>query len=379
MPAGLDVLQSIRLTRIMRAIQDVRELPADLVFLGRTSVVPALDGEIMGRYVGRVQIADLVADDAQALTYVSGHMTLETTTVPNIKHGATLTQAWLNQLAAMRAGGATQGDGGIWSDYENQTEDSLLLGIRQRMEALIVAMACDSLSYDRFGITLSAVTWGMPADLKITVATAWTDAANATPVQDLLLAAREAQVRYGIVYRRVTLSLAAFLDMIATTEFQNQARMFLAPNVSFVNLVQANTDYMRQLAANVLGFELVIYDQRYWTQDETGARTSAAYLPINLVILDTPANDHDLTVTDFANGVVTESIVAGLLPNNIVGQVPANARGPISYATAPPDLNPPNVQIWGVARGFPRKHLLQANAVLTVGNLVDPIPVGEPF
>jgi hypothetical protein len=54
--------------------------------------------------------------------------------------------------------------------------------------------------------------------------------------------------------------------------------------------------------------------------------------------------------------------------------------GPIAYATpADANLNPPGVVYWGVARGFPRKHLLQASAVLTVGTYSDLIAVGEPF
>jgi hypothetical protein len=35
--------------------------------------------------------------------------------------------------------------------------------------------------------------------------------------------------------------------------------------------------------------------------------------------------------------------------------------------------------MWGVARAFPRKYRLQANAVLTVGAFADPIPFSVPF
>src|SRR5262249_19247615 len=144
---------------------DVRLLPAELLFLSRCPIVPAADSEIMARITGYVTIADLISDDQQAVTYQANKITYESTAVPNIKHGSAITQAMLNQLQAI-ANSANVGDLGLFSDYENRTIDSLLLGIRQRMEALIVAMHLDGFSYNRLGIIMSGVTWGMPSDLK---------------------------------------------------------------------------------------------------------------------------------------------------------------------------------------------------------------------
>jgi hypothetical protein len=377
MPIGSNLLSTVRINQVMAAIQDVRELPNELVWLRRTPAIDAVDGEIMARFVGRVQIADLVADDSQAVTYTSGKMTFETTTVPNIKHGQQLTQTQINELVALQTQGA---DVGLYANYEQNIIDGLLLGIRQRQEALILAMLCDSFSYDRLGIKMSGVTWGMPADLKVTPSVAWTDATNGTPVTDILTLKRLAQVRYGIMFDRLSMSLAAFLYMIATTEFQNRARTFLAPNVSYVNIATQNTDYMKLLAQSVLGVaEIELYDSRFWSQDSTGALTSAPYLPINKVIFSARANDNNPRVWDWASGIVTETLVGSLMRSSMVGRFPAAQRGPVAYATVAEDLNPPNITYWGVTRGFPRKHLLQMNAVLTVGSFTDPIPVGEPF
>jgi len=377
MPAAWQLLQATRVNTIMQALQDVRQLPADLKFLGRTAIVPAVDSEIMARFTGFVTIADLVADDQQAVTYQNSKLSYETTNIPNIKHGAAITQAMLNQLQSIMAGN-TQ-DMGLFSDYENRTIDGLLLGVRQRMEALLVAMAIDGLSYNRLGIIMTNVTWGMPADLKVTPATPWSTAGSATPVADLWAVRLTAQTRYGQTFDRATMSTAAFQYMIATTEFQNKARMYLAPNVSFTNLNASDLTSMRALAQNVLGMEIEIYDSRYWYQNPDGTLTSAPYLPIVKVVLSNSADDNKPGVLDFANGVTTESIISGLAETQMVGGVGGPMRGPIAYATANPTLNPPNITYWGVARGFPRKHVLQSQAVLTVGSFSDTIAVGPPF
>lgn len=379
MPGQLQILKVVRINGIMQGLQDVRQLPANLRFLSRTPVVPATDQEIMGRYVGRVQIADLIADDAAAATYSSGKLTFETMKIPNLKHGYNLTQEQLNQLLSLQSSNGVVGqDMGLISDWEAKVVDDLLLGIRQRMEALCVAVRLDGFSYDRLGIKMTGVSWGCPADLKVTPATAWTDAVNATPINDILAVKLVGSVRYGIEYNRVTLSTAAFRAMIATNEFIAKARQYLAPNVSYVNISQYSLDAQMKLAEVVLGMTIERYDSRYWQQGSDGTWTSAPFLPVNMLILEDSTNDGSEAAFDFGNAVTTESIVGSLAPTNMVGAFRGPTRGPISYATAPSDLNPPNITYWGVARGFPRRKLLQASATLNIGAVVDPIPITEP-
>jgi hypothetical protein len=75
---------------------------------------------------------------------------------------------------------------------------------------------------------------------------------------------------------------------------------------------------------------------------------------------------------DWGNGVVTESIVSSLIGAPALGEAPARldlggSYGPLGYYTAQsPDMNPPGVNGWAVARGWPRKHVLESSAVLTV-------------
>lgn len=386
MVPGYEYLTTTRLGRVMQALEDKRDLPQELKFVNRTPMSPAMEGEIIGRNINRVQIADLVSDDAKALTYSAGKIQLENTPVPNIKHGKHLTQENLNQLSAIAAnpninyGGA--GNNEIFGNFLPSMMDDLRLGIYQRIEALIVAMHLDGVTYDRFGMKVTG-NWGIPADLKVTPSYGWNDPVNATPVNDIWNLKRQAAVRYGESYDRVTMSTSAFMYMIATTEFQNKARTTIPLTINFANVPQANLMFQQNIATNILGLEVELYDARFWSQAADGSTASAPYLPINKVILTNKSNDNNPGVQDFANGVVTESIVSGFLPNGgtggVIGRIPAGARGPVAYVSVPPDLNAPNLTMWAVSRGFPRRFRLQASALLTVGTFGDTIAVGEPF
>lgn len=378
MAENLRFLRAVRINAIMQALQDTREQPSDLVWSQRIPDQNALDDEIMARFVGRVQIADLVADDSAAVVYQTGKFTFESSAAPNLKLGIAMNQNMLNQLRALQ--GTVANDMGIFRAWENRTVDSLLLGIRQRKEALFLAMLLDGLSYDRLGIKMSGVSWGMPSDLKITVGTTWDTPLTATPVNDILTAKLVAQTRYGAMFDRASMTTTDFRYMIATSEYQAKAKQFLPAQLAFSNLSLANLTQQRALAEATLGMTIELNDGRYWSQDAAGVATSAPYHPVGKVLLSASQNDGDASVWDFANGVVTESIVADLVDTAMAGGLGGAQYGPVAYPTvADHSLNPPGVVYWGVARGFPRKHLLQANAVLTVGSYSDLIAVGEPF
>jgi hypothetical protein len=171
-----------------------------------------------------------------------------------------------------------------------------------------------------------------------------------------------------------------FRYMVATAEFQAKAKVFVPPQLTFTNLNLMDLSQQQNLAEATLGMTIELNDSRYWSQDANGTATSAPFHPVGKVILSASQNDNDPGVWDFANGVVTESIVADLVDTAMFGGLGGAQYGPVSYATpANHNLNPPGIVYWGVARGWPRKHLLQVNAVLTVGSYGDLIAVGEPF
>jgi hypothetical protein len=386
--AGYEYLSVLRVTKIMEALEDVRNLPQELKFVNRTPFTPAADNEIVGRWINRVQIADLISDDARALTYSAGKLQLESNIVPNIKHGRRLTQENLHQLASINANptwpvGQTAGiNNEIFGNVLPSIVDDLRTGIYQRCEALLVAMHLDTVAYNRFGIQVSG-TWGIPADLKVTPAVPWTDAVNGDPVNDVWNLMLVASTRYGAKFNRATMSTQAFRYMINTAKFQTMARVTVPLLFNYGSRPQADITYQKTVAQNILGLdELELYDARYWSQDEAGNLNSAPYLPINKVILSSTSNDNNPGVQDFANGITAESMLSGLLPNSgtgVIGNFAAGMRGPIAYTSCDPALNPPTLTVWGVMRGFPRRFMLQASAVMTVGTFADSIAIGEPF
>lgn len=375
------ILGAGRLTTIIKALQDVRDQPHALRLNSRIKDVPAVDGEVLARYVIRAHIADLVADDQQARTYQAGKFQFESNAIPNLKVGYNFNQNDLNMLNAISQAGSIENDpDGVFRNWQMSRLDDLRLGVEQRKEMLKVAMVTDNLNYSGLGIKLANVSWGMPSDLNVTPSTTW-DNVNATPVTDVLTLKRVGLVRYGENWDRITLSTAAFIYVLATTEFQNRSKFYLPAGLAAASLPFQDTATMKQIAMNVWGVkEVELYDDRYWTYGTDGNPTSAPYWPITAVGLSSIADDNNPMVMNFANCPVTEAQVASMLPTNIIGSFGSQVRGPIAYATpASPDLNPPGINMWAVGRGWPRKYRQQATAVLNVGTFSDPIAVTEPF
>lgn len=371
-----------RVNRIMQGLQDPRLIPQDLVWNRRIPNVPASNDEIMARFVGTIQIADMVMDDAKAAIYSMGRLQYETTKVPNLKVGMGMGQGTIDILERLSNNTPGMMDDVMFSAWQTRALMAVRTGVEQRMEQLKVAMLCDGVgfAYDRFGIKLTAPSWGLYSDLKVTVGTGWDTAATATPVNDLWALIKLARVRYGITLDRVSMGTTAFQYMIATTEFQNKARTYLAPNVSYTNLTLSDLNTQRIIAQNVLGVEVELYDARYWSQDVAGAITQAPYLPIVNVILTSKSMDGNSAAWDFANGVVTESVVSRIANTGVIGGRLPGAFGPVAYVTpSDQNMNPPGLVHWGVARGFPRKHVLQSSAVLTVGSFTESISTTVPF
>jgi len=360
--SGDKVLSSLRLNQIVK--DQAQELlnKQPLLFLDRTAVVDADDDEITGSFAGRVLAADIIADDQEAVVHEGFGLTLATNNIPNIKTGTRIGQAMLNRLNRIRANRGGAGDADVFANFEQRAAANLIIGVRQRMNALICSMMLDSTVYNRLGVQING-SWGMPNDLKVTPTNLWSDAANATPITDILTLVDYAATTYGESYDRITLSTAAFRQAIKTAEFKNLLPgLFKAavPSTAF-NALQGQ---MKGWLSDVLnGMEIEISDTKYQTRTEAGTLTTTAVQPVNKVILSSRSDDNNAATWDFANGIVTESIVAGLVGNYDLG---GEQFGPVGYYTGRPDLNPPDVRAWAVARGFPRKHRATASAVLTV-------------
>lgn len=359
-------LDSVKINFIVQTLADQLEANQTLLFLSRTPVVNADDDEITGKFKGAVFAADIIADDQEAVVYESGNFQFQQNTIPNLKVGQRVGQGMINRLNRMSNNMAQTGDVNFFENWQMQMAENLVTGIRQRINALICAMQIDSLNYNRLGIQLSNATWGMPSDLKVTSVTGWDDANNSTPITDIQVIATEVGPdNYGEQYDRITMTSRAFRYLTGSAEFQNRIKGQLRYNFGSGQINTRDTGAMRQLLADIVGMEVEIYDGTYWTRSNNGAKVREKVLPNNKVIFSVKGDDNDGNAMDFANGVVTESVVGS------VAGTPGfdgEAFGPISYYTHNQDLNPPDIKAWAVARGFARKHRESATAVLTVGS-----------
>jgi hypothetical protein len=387
-PGQIGFFSAARITGLMRGLTDPRLLPVPLVWNQRVPDVPANDEEVTARYVGTPLIADLIADDAKAVIVSQGRFQFQTTQVLNVKTGVGMNQGMINALERIRAqGGVLNDDTGYFAERYNQNIASAKYGVELRKEVLKLGMLLDGVSYDRLGIKMTNVTFGMYPDQKVTPSVAWSSTSG-TGLSDIANLRSLSQQRYNVDLNRGTMSTPALRALVAQTEFQNQVK-----NVNFATLLGGPTpaapiqgdQFLRRLAEVIIGgtgtpFTIELDDRRYWFQDNSGAVTNARIHPIDKVLLTDSANDGNGNAYDWANCPVSEGIVANMIGGtSVYGQQIPMGRGPIGYATpADPNMNPPGVITWAVARGAPRKHMNQSSAVLSVGTLSETFSIAVP-
>lgn len=388
MVSGSQILDNSYIRGVFDGLPDPRTTPQPLLFSQRVPDVNAEDGEILARMQHVVHVADLVADDQKAGVYNHNKLQYYTVNIPNLKVGTSLTQAQLNQWLAIQNNPAVpQATKDMLGGSLAMKLGDVKLGVAQRKETLLVAMYLDTFTYDRLGIKMEGAGWGTYSDLKVALAGAddWVNPTTAKPVQVILDTDQTARVRYGKGgYDRITMTSPAMRLMIATTEFQAKAR---AANIA-MNLLSLsvddigvqNTRKMKALISDVLGMTVELYDARYWQQKSNGVWQMAPFLDLDAVVLDNTADDRQPRPHDFANGIVTESLVASLAGSGRGRGGPEGGPqyGPIAYPWYE-TLNPPQIEYYAVQRGFPRKHDPALNAVVRVGTVEETISTALPF
>lgn len=356
-------LTNARINRIIGTLAATLEIQRPLLYLRRLNLVPAFDDELIGRFTGKIIAADLIADDQAAVVQESLTLEILTNAAPNIKLGQRLGQKLLNRLKEFEANPTKTGQNAL-RDWDNRIAENLLLGIRWRMNSIACAMMIDSFSYNRLGVNISGATWGMPSNLKVTVGTAWSTAATATPLSDIWGMDQVASLAYGIRYDKITMTTPDFRNMVATTEFANKATLVLGANFLLAPTAIPTKEDPRTMAiaAQVLGKTIELDDFQFNTRNNAGTLTTARALPTGTVLLSRTQDENDDNVMDFSNGIPTESVVASMIGGGPDGI--NNQYGPLAYWTGRPDLNPPDITAWGVCKGFARKHVPEATAVL---------------
>lgn len=387
-----DVLAPANVTRVMQTTQSVLTYPQPLLWHQRAQKVNASDDELTMRDKSYVFAADVITADAKALIRDSGQFTFEQHQIAKLKHGFALNESQIKLIRRIERNRAMDNEILSFKGLIARRSRELMLGIHQRQEAMINGMLSDSFSYDKLGIKLSG-TFGMPSDLKVTPSTLWTDAANATPIADIINFLVYAMRTYGEVYNRITMRYEALQKIIATTEFKEvyAANAFrwgpVADNavnaqgganpgfhMSFLaNFISAGT------ANSSVGIDgqgngsrqvtIEIYEGQY--REASNASTIASPVPFhpaaNKLVFTNSADDNSSSGWDWGNGEVIESVLAPMGGTSLIGGTfEGDGFGPIGYATqADANLNPPGIVLWAAAAGGPRKHRETCSAVLT--------------
>jgi hypothetical protein len=380
------LLEAMRLTAIVEGIQDARFLTPDLRWLGRTPVIPRDEADILAGFTGDVFVADILTDDAKAVTYTEGAAQMKTHIVPNIKHGFRMDQKRTNDLVELAASGAARGTKyASFVGYLQEKAAELVEGIRQRMDIMCLQMRLDTMTYNRLGVILNGITWGMPASLKTTVAVMWTDPVNSTPITDIETYLRNAAEGYGIIFTRITLSTKALTLIVNSDEFKDRLALIIAPSLSVNLLPFGNLPYMQTLVQQLLSgitgsgpgqgnpITIELDDRRFKQQHGDGSTTYLRPFPADMLLFDNPVFDNNAGAMRFANAVVTETVISSVVDTGMIGKFNAPQRGPVSYAVPNQDFNPPNIAVWAVARGFPEKVAVQATGRMRVGFFADGI------
>jgi hypothetical protein len=367
-----------RVQEIFDDVIDNRETPGELVFLNRVNKNEAMDDEIVAKFQSVGHIADLVMDDQAAVTYQAARVKFESNYIPNIKQGRQLTQADIKMLEKL---GNAQFDAqsNAYEAYFFDIATTIISDIEMREEQMLVSMELGDFTYTRGDLTIS-ISYGVPAELK-SIVTSWSDAANATPISDIMNIALIRRVKYGRQSRRVKLTTPAFRLLVKTNEFRDQVqRLWQNAQVIPPAIPYQSMGALQNLVGQILNMNVELIDHRFTTHQDSGAApVHGPYLPLNKVIIDDPADDKNDRAKDFAVGIVTESIVNDLLGGWAYG-LNGEQFGPVTYITPTTyNLNPPGIVFWGVERGMPRKRDMALTAVLDVGTVTDFIAQGIPF
>lgn len=373
-------LSSAHIQIILEKAESYLARTKPLTFLDRLQLVNATDFDIMGRFVGRVVAADLIADGQKAMVHEADRLELVTNALCNIKIGKNLNQAQINSIEALSAGIGRATEEDAWFNWQQSLGENLLQGVRDRMNAMACGMMLDDFDYNRFGLKLTDLSWGMPSALKQTPSVLWSldggttpNTANGDPIADVYALDEADRLTYGLgPFDRMTMSTAAFNIMVSLTKFANRAwQVFGASfNLTPANLKTNSQSDNMEIARKIFMKDIVIDDKMITEIKNDGSPNTYRVLPANKILLDRKSNSK--SEWDFGNAVVTESIVSKLMGGaSILGANPklniGGAYGPLGFFTSQThDMNPPGINGWAVARGFPRKHVPEASAVLTV-------------
>jgi hypothetical protein len=347
---------------IVQDQQERTERQRPRLYLDRVPLRDADDGDITAIFTENQIAADIIPPNGKARTVAAGQLEFNIAEVPNIKLGAHLTQSDINRLERLRERGQANTANDQYLDFWGRLVRARRESVLDRMNWMAAQMLLGTMTYNRLGVQF-VIDFQMPAAAKYAVPIPWSTSATAKPITDVHNQINAVSLAYGWKANRLTLTRTDFLNMIVTTQFKELAQTFVGIAATTA-INTANLPLMQQWATVLLGgVTIEIDDHVYRTEETDGSVTPHVNLAVGTGLLTNSADDGNDAIFDFANAPLTEAVVSRLVGMNV--DLGGQERGPAVFATAPPDLNAPELTVWGVLRGFPRRKQKVVSATLT--------------
>jgi hypothetical protein len=320
--------------------------------------------EIIARDSNIAIAANLIVNDAPSPTRDVEPITMVGHKVANLKDGIPMKQSDMEIIERLSTTNLPS-DRATLSGIMAQRWKLLRDGNENLRGYLCAAMLLDELTWDRLGIKLSGLNFGLNPGLKVTPSVLWTDAAQADPVRDIIQTVEDYANTYNLVVDRATISTYGLNLIKATDKFKDQMKAALGVGYALAGNANAQNALQKGVYLGVLesltGIRWEVDDSQILFRNPAGGTTTARYVPQNKLILTPSSADGDASWWNFGSCIVDEST-----SRKVKGLDGGSRRGPYPYIGSPNgDDNPPGFTQWLVRKGMARRMIRNTNGVLT--------------
>ena len=331
----LILLAASTLRQIQQEIPDQRLLPYGGPWGQRVPDVPAFHEELSAFDRNVPPAADILPTGGENRDVIERPLEILMDRAFRLKSSSSYDQTAMQRMMSILATGGSATDRSSLLGLIRNVLERRLQSVAITRGLLLSGMACGDFSWTHLGYVTGNLDFGMPSELKITPSEYWMEndgSANtdSTPISDLIALDQAARNLGGAAYTAIDMSQAMFNAMIASTEYQNQAKAISAV-YNVASLPVAGSPAAQVLAELVIGKKIFIVDQTYQFENNDASRTTGRYVPDKYVILWHAEAAGQSVMWDFANCAIAESAVAAVLGVGAFGG--DVVRGPVSYVT----------------------------------------------
>lgn len=251
-------------------------------------------------------------------------------------------------------------------DNARRSTERNLQGTAINRGILIAAAAVGEIDWTQFGYIASPTAFLMPAEMKLVPSVYWRTTLGvpntaATPISDMSALDLQASYWGQGPFTDVDMSYQAYLAMVSTTQYQNQALRLVAGYTTAALPVQGTPDAF-DLAARVIGKRIHIVDGTYTREEASGAVTQGLrYFREGLAVLWRSASIAQELI--FANVPLTKSAIASMMGDQALGGAGNVVRGPATWGGGDRDQFT-HASLYAAQEGVPIRNNRAATATI---------------